>query len=58
MYKLLGATNAEWLAHGLGLAEAGSADNLGAGYCAVLAALGAPVACAVAALVHLAKPRL
>jgi hypothetical protein len=52
MYRLVGPANAEWLAHGLGLAEASSANNLGAGYLAVVGSMLAPL---VGAAVVLAK---
>lgn len=51
LYCMVGAANAEWLAHGLGLAEAGASSSYGAGYVAVVGAMAAlasvPAACAV-----------
>jgi hypothetical protein len=54
LYRAVGARNAEWLAHSVGLAEAGSAASYGAGYLAVAAstatAVAMPLACAAALL--------
>lgn len=41
LYCVVGAANAEWLAHGLGLAESGAASAYGAGYVAVVGAMAA-----------------
>ena len=57
LYVLVGPAIGEWLAHGLGLAEAGAADSYGAGYLTVLGSTGMPVALALAAALRLSKAR-
>ncbi|KXZ41335.1 hypothetical protein GPECTOR_541g547 [Gonium pectorale] len=47
LYRIVGPSTAEWLAHGLGLAESGAESGLG--YYVVVAAMAAPLATALAA---------
>ncbi|KXZ51613.1 hypothetical protein GPECTOR_12g577 [Gonium pectorale] len=47
LYRMVGPVTAEWLAHGLGLAESGAESGLG--YYFVLAGMAAPLAAALAA---------
>ncbi len=55
LYRLVGPANAEWLAHGLGLAEAGGAEMLGGGYFAVLGGITVPVVLVLAAATRMAR---
>ncbi|KXZ41320.1 hypothetical protein GPECTOR_555g573 [Gonium pectorale] len=48
LYRMVGPVTAEWLAHGLGLAESGAGES-GLGYCVVLVGMAAPLAAALAA---------
>ncbi|KXZ53843.1 hypothetical protein GPECTOR_6g761 [Gonium pectorale] len=47
LYRMVGPVTAEWLAHGLGLAESGADSGLG--YYVVMAGMAAPLAAALAA---------
>jgi hypothetical protein len=58
LYRLVGPDTTEWLAHELGLAEAGAVQSYGAGYLVVmLGSTGVPVALALGAAVRLSKAR-
>ena len=48
LYRAVGPANAEWLAHGLGLAEAAESSSLGAGYFVAVGSLLAPLVGAAA----------
>ena len=50
LYRLVGPATAEWLAHGVGLAEAAEASSFGAGYAAVVGGMLAPLVGAAAVL--------
>ncbi|GLC58799.1 hypothetical protein PLESTB_001402300 [Pleodorina starrii] len=51
LYCIVGPATAEWLAHGLQLAEAGGSAAYGAGYFTVLAGMSVPLTATIAAAV-------
>ncbi|KXZ41341.1 hypothetical protein GPECTOR_533g535 [Gonium pectorale] len=57
LYCMVGPATAEWLAHGLGLADVGSASHYGIGYVVVLASFGAPLLVSAAALLGGSKAK-